>query len=432
MKKRGLHRGSLLLASAVLVIGLGTSVAYATGAISNGSSNPSYTACVKTQNGQLRIVSAASQCLPSEYAIQIAQPVPPPGPQNVTVDCGSGQSIQQTIDQADPTQPLNITILGTCDEMVTINRDNVSLSAGSPGAGISAPAGSSAALSLNDARGINLKQLTLAGGQNTLNAYNNSDFGAYQLNVSGGTGADVSVDLGSSGELNDATITNAAQSGVVAGNGGSISLDGGTVSGSGTDGVSAVGGDIAMSGVVVSDSGLTGVYAAVSSAVVIRGSTVEGGGVGVRAATGGSISINSGTLIQNNTLQGVAVDNGSSAALTGAQVSGNAQDGIIVFGTGSLQLQNSMVQNNAGNGVTLSLGSTGQFQDDTISNNAHDGIHLNDSSVAQFNYPTGNDTVTGNGGWGVTCETSPADAMIGGVIGTVSGNGAGQVSCPSF
>lgn len=415
-------------------MGLGTSVAYATGAIGSGTGNTSYTACVKTENGQLRIVSTSSQCRPSEYAIQLAQPAPTPSPQNVTVNCGAGQSIQQAIDQANITEPLNITVVGTCAEMVTINRDDVSLSSGSPGAGIQAPAGSLAALSLNDARGINLKQMTLVGGSNTLNAYNNSDFTAYQLHVSGGSSTDVSANLGSSGELNGVTVTNAGQSGIVVGNGGSISIDGGTVSGSGTDGIDAGGGHIAINGVVVSNSGFTGVYASIGGSVVVSNSTIQASGVGVRAGTGGSIQLNGNAgpvLVEDNQFQGVAVDSGSSVLINGAQVSGNAQDGIIVFGTGSLELQNSTVQSNAGNGVTLALGSSALFQGNTISNNAHDGININDTSVAQFGFPSGNNIVTGNGGWGVNCQTSPAVAMITGGVGTVSGNTAGQNNCPS-
>src|SRR5206468_680888 len=61
----------------------------------------------------------------------------PPRPTNESVNCGAGQHLQRAIDNADPTQPLTITIVGTCAEDVFVSRDQVTLRSGSPGSGVS-------------------------------------------------------------------------------------------------------------------------------------------------------------------------------------------------------------------------------------------------------------------------------------------------------
>jgi hypothetical protein len=66
-----------------------------------------------------------------------------------------------------------------------------------------------------------------------------------------------------------------------------------------------------------------------------------------------------------------------------------------------------------------------------IQSNGANGIYLKTNSVGFFN-DAGNKIVS-NSGWGILCDGPPANPLIAigpaGTIGTVSGNGAGQISC---
>src|SRR6516165_8921844 len=62
-----------------------------------------------------------------------------------------------------------------------------------------------------------------------------------------------------------------------------------------------------------------------------------------------------------------------------------------------------------------------------IQSSGGNGIYLKTNSVGFFNN-AGNQIVS-NSGWGILCYGPPANPLIAGTIGTVSSNGAGQISC---
>jgi hypothetical protein len=416
-------RGLLLAATATFVVAVGAGVAYATGAISTGSSQ-TILGCVKNQNGQLRIVGDASQCLSSEHALSFAAPAAPPGPVSVTVDCGAGGNLQHAIDTADVTQPLTVTIKGTCVASVSVLRDNVTLQAGSAGSGITSD-GTGPALQVG-ARDVSLQGLTLTGGiPATLLASSGASIqanddhivgdvaagdnaNAYLVNVtvdhcqgvsakggatvfiSGGsiTGCGVATALGGSMFLRDGVrVTNAQHAGVSASNGGSIVIDGATISNAGIWGVVADGGSVRVSGntTVVSGSGFAGVVAANGgTAVVMNGAQISGNPVGVFAQAGGHLQI--------------ASDGGG-----GAIIERNSRDGVRLVGASSLLIGGQAV----------------------VRDNGGDGISVSDTSVAVFD----DATVTGNAGRGVHCDGPPSVAVIRGSTTGVTGNAAGNVDC---
>jgi hypothetical protein len=67
--------------------------------------------------------------------------------------------------------------------------------------------------------------------------------------------------------------------------------------------------------------------------------------------------------------------------------------------------------------------------DAVIRENSPHGLHLMDTSVAAFN---GGNEITGNSGYGILCDPAPAVAQAFGNPGTVSGNSAGEISCPGL
>jgi hypothetical protein len=95
-------------------------------------------------------------------AVSVAFAGPPPQANTFTVDCNRHQTISDAIERGDPHKPLVVNIRGTCNEFVTIKRENVTLH-GDPTASITAP-NADADLVTIDADGITLENLTLAGG----------------------------------------------------------------------------------------------------------------------------------------------------------------------------------------------------------------------------------------------------------------------------
>jgi hypothetical protein len=127
--------------------------------------------------------------------------------------------------------------------------------------------------------------------------------------------------------------------------------------------------------------------------------------------------VNGGTISNSHTFA-VHAHEGGSIMLAG---------GVLVTDTGF----HAVVAQNAGSGVEVGVGSTLAMQRATIKQNGGHGIHLAGTSSAAFG--GGDNTITGNGGWGITCDGPPAVAQIqvGQGIGDVSGNAAGQISCPT-
>jgi hypothetical protein len=427
MKARGLW--AALGAAVFLTAGAG--VALATGAIGSDTGNNVIVACAKNVNGQLRVVNDPSQCLASEHQVSLQAPLPQ-GPQNVSVDCTAGQSIQDAIDNAPVNLPLQIGIQGTCTEAVTINRDGVSLNAQSPGDGIRAPGPNYTPLTLNGATHVNLGQLTLTGGQNGLQAFDGASFSAFGLDVSG-AGAGVTIGNGSTGSLNNVTIEHSGQVGLGLGDGASVQVFGGTISDSGIDGVQLDGGHAQLNNLDVTRSGFQGVAVGIGSTAELNNTTVEySTATGVHAFIGGSVGIGNGSLIQYNG-QGGVVAHAGAVNLAGADIANNRGAGVSTFDGGRVNMQNgTIIENNTGDGVTIFGGGAVSMQGPNfIRNNAGDGVHVRDTSIALFGDLPSANQIVGNGGWGVVCDGPPAVAQMTGPPGNVSGNGAGQVNCPS-
>jgi hypothetical protein len=408
------------------------SAAYA-GVLGGGGGN-AVTACAKSANGQLRVVSDPSRCLPSEYAIQLAQPQPsppPPGPQNVTVDCGAGQSINQAIQQADPNEPLTINIQGTCTEAVRVGRDNVSLQAASPGSGIQAPSANDTVLMFGGARGASVQGLTLSGGSAGIGAYG-AMYQAQDVHI---TGAANGVQAGGDSVVSLTNVTiDDCQFGIGAGSGASVGVVGGSIAGCRFVAIDAVnGGDVTLNGgVAVADSRLQGVVAGAGGSIQINDATVSNSGVFDVFAFGGNVTVNGGnTLVTGSRFAGVsASDGGNAFVINGARVSGNGGGGVSADNGGHLLVQDgSIIENNTGPGINLTGASSLRMRGGAVvQTNTGDGIHLSDTSVAEID---GSNQITANNGHGIACDGPPSVAVVRGNPGAVSGNASPQIVCQS-
>lgn len=361
---------------------------------------------------------------------------PTSGPPFATVDCAAGDTVAAALAAAPPTGRYSITVKGTCTEAVRLDRDETTLRAFAPGDGLTAPAGAFSVLAVNDARRVDLDQLTLRGGQNGLSVGRGATVSAHGLRVVDAANTGVGIFQSASVQLNNPTVENAGHAGIQASSGGVASIHGGAILNTDTFGIGAQsGGDVSVGGgTVVRGTRFIGLYAAFSGSIDVFSATIEANGTGAMANQGGAIHFNGagGIVIRGNDHTGVAANNGGSVAVSaGTRVVNNRGGGVSAFNSAAIQVEGSFVQDNGGDGIVLSGASSAQIQNSTITGHARDGVLVADTSVAQFGFPSGNNTITGNGGWGVRCETSPSVALIRGGIGNVSGNIAGQVSCPT-
>jgi hypothetical protein len=346
----------------LVIAGTGAGVASAVSTVTAGPANV-VIGCALNRNGDLRIVSRASQCRPTEHVVKLAGPQLP---QTRQVNCNTGGNIQKAIDSAPVQLPLTVDITGTCTQAVQFSRDNVKLRAASPGAGITAPAPGDSPLYLDGARHVVLDGLTLTGGDRGVNAFNGASFTASGLHVSGGRWG-VSLTGASSAQIDGLSVGQVAQAGIEVAGGADVQVSNATI-GSGNFGVIAIGGHAELTGTTVTDSGGSGVVAENGGSVQLTGTTVEhAGDSGLFAWNGGSIEARQGSLIQYNN-GGVASHDGS-VHLVDARVVHNAASGVdIQFGRLITQGA-TIIEDNTGNGVGLSGNSAAEFGDQTGSSN---------------------------------------------------------------
>ena len=188
-------------------------------------------------------------------------------------------------------------------------------------------------------------------------------------------------------------------------------------------------------GAVISDNtGGHGVFG--NGSLVTFVATIEGNSPdGVHLFGAGNAVIGGPTVVRSNARDGVFLSGGS-VEVDGV-ISNNARHGIAIFNSGTATVDDgAVVASNAANGVlvedgTVQVGSLVLGASGTVQSNAANGIYLKTNSVGFFNN-SGNQIVS-NSGWGILCDGSPANPLIAigpaGTIGTVSGNGAGQISC---
>jgi hypothetical protein len=364
------------------------------------------------------------------------KPLPPEGhvtsnPIACTVSCANGGMVASALALAPRTTAgLTITIKGTCVEAVDQVPGHVTLQGALSGDGLQAPQASSNPVLGISGAGVTLNNLTISGGVTALFVRSGASAVGNNLVIEGSSGRNVMANGVIT--LNSSSIENSSGHGIDALSGGIVFLNGGTVRNNSRGlQVGSTSNVLVDAGTVISDSTATG-------AVV----------------SGGSLTLRSGT-IENNLPDGININNGGIAALLGglAVVSSNGRDGVRVFG-GSVRSLGGVISNNGGQGVSVFNSGTaildtgtvvaanaanGVLVEDgtvnvgngdgsvTIQSNSANGVYLKTNSVGFFNN-AGNQIVS-NSGWGILCDGAPANPLIAGTIGTVSGNGAGQISC---
>lgn len=195
-------------------------------------------------------------------------------------------------------------------------------------------------------------------------------------------------------------------------------------------------------GATLVNNGVQGVGSGYGGTVLISDGTVtkngfgSGGSAGMNSGTGGHLVVEGNTtIVSSNKFNGILVDDGGTALVqNGATIANNFGDGLIlVQGAFAKVRLGAIVQGNSGNGIyaetgTVTVGDTAGTGV-TIQNNKGNGVLVRTNSLANFDNSA--NKIINNTGWGIFCIGTSSNPLIYkplGTPGTVSGNGAGQVS----
>ncbi len=381
----------------------------------------------------------------------------------VAVDCSAGETIAKALTLGDERKPLLVQISGTCSEHLLIDRNDVTLAAGIPGATVSGPDPAIDVIKVTASR-VAIEGLTVTGGRNGITANGASGFTVRNALVQNTGRNGITYAHGASGVVDGCWVVDNARDGVAIDsasgtvinsqvnqngrmgvgvfNGGSarIGIDnfnvgaGNTISANFSNGIHIVFGSSALiamnqiTGNGTSDAPgnlRNGINLASASADIIGGNTISGhtGGTGVNLVR--STAIFGDALFDITTVNTIS-GNGSPAS----------QGGIFAFNGSSVTVRDAIITNNVGAGLFLSFRSQAQISGNTIQNNVPpggDGIRVVLGSAL---FPTApNGVVSGNAGFGLLCanpESSVANFPAGiAPLGLTNGL-ADVVGCTGF
>ena len=388
---------------------------------------------------------------------------------DVRVDCAAGQTIAHALGVGNERHALRVTVMGQCNENVSIARDDVTLEGDSViGGVVSGPDSSSDTIRITGSR-VTVRALTVTGGRNGLLGAGARGMTVQECVVRSTGRSGVVFFQGASGTVDRCTIQHNPRDGIVI-ESASATVTNGTIAqnarvgivvadgGSGRIGVNDLN---AAEGNLITDNGSTGLHITIGSTAFVGGNTISGNGTN-RAAPLGRFGIgvfnSSADIIGSNIIAGnanhgifarsatlligdpgfdfssVNTITGNGTALPGA--------GIFAFVGTSAVIRNAAVSGNFGFGVVLSLRSSAQMAGNTIQNNtagvsaSGDGIRLALGAGLFIEAPpAAANTVTGNSGFGVNCtdgETSVVNTTL--LVLAPPSNGMGGVSpaCTGF
>jgi len=176
---------------------------------------------------------------------------------------------------------------------------------------------------------------------------------------------------------------------------------------------------VSISGFTI-NGGANGVVCFDASLCRFSGNTVQGS-ANYGVIVNESQATFNGDTLQNNGGRGLSVIDRGTADAFGISVQGNG-DGIVLNSGAYIVIGNSTIQNNQRFGILVSNHSTVRCLPCTITSNSNDGVRLQKESEGHFDF--GGNTLTGNGGAGVTlldlsfASFDPGDIITGNLGGT--------------
>jgi parallel beta-helix repeat protein len=359
------------------------------------------------------------------------------------VNCTAGQKIGSAL-ILPAGSPLIITIRGTCNENVSIGRDNVTLQ-GDPVAGgtINGPDTTRASVFVGGAQGIVIQQLTVIGGFHGIHAQNGAAVTVQNATVQGAAQNGVVANLGASVVVDHSVIQNngnlLSTNPAVGRNGLAISdnaagiVTNSTIVGNASNGVFVGRGSSARIGKTlvnapgpnaIQGNGSSGVFVLGAAQAMVHGNaiqnntgngiSVEGGHVTITAnqilnngkdSRGGFLADSNGISVSIAAGARVGYDDSGVDAGNGNAISGNTLDGILVANTADANIRGNTISGNGRRGLDVGRGTARLLGNNTISGNATEGVLVSLGQLFQgqgdFAFGGFRDVITGNGTYGV-------------------------------
>lgn len=423
-------------------------LAFPSTAVADGGDPFLVHACVNP-SGLTRIVGPNDLCGSNEQTVHWPKAV---GPVSVEVDCALGQTIAQALQN--PGSPLTITVKGTCNENVTVDRDTVTLQADPAGGTVNGPNSALATITVAG-QDVVIDGLRVTGGRNGIEAV-----GATRLTIQNcvaeNTGRNgIHFTQGANGVVDSCTVQNNGRDGIAVLSGSTAILTRNTITTNIRRGVQVFQSSNALIGItrdnqpagnMITNNGNRGITLTTGSSASIGMNTITGNGtnlannlgnrVGINVNDGSIADIAGGNFITGNTGGGLQVSNARATLSDSAfglpttvnTITGNTGNGgIFAFENASLFIGDANISGNTGNGITLQLRSTAVLSNSTVNSNTGNGILLSQGSALQLGSPV---TVTGNTGFGLLC-VDPEGSFAGNTAG-ITGNGGPNVSCTGF
>ncbi len=377
----------------------------------------------------------------------------------VKVDCAQGRTVAHALGQGDERKPLVVIVQGTCNESVTIDRDDVTLLGNTAAGGtVNGPDPAIDTITVTASR-VTIDRLRVTGGRNGITATGAKGMAVRNSLVENTGRTGIAYTYGASGIVDGCTVQNNPRDGVVI-ESASATVTNNLVTLNGRNGVNVVNGassrigidsDNVLGGNVISSNASSGINLFTGSAAFVAGNTISGNGtipgsgrngIQVTSATaiiigGNTITGNPGTGVSTRSAS-VTIGDTSFGVSSANTITGNGSNptgagGVFGFLGSTALIRDAVISDNTGSGVILSTGSTGQMFANTIQNNTGDGIRLVIGSGLFLSGPN-TSTVTGNAGWGLNCTDGESSVLNTSFLNPVMPNTLGGVNpaCTGF
>ena len=342
--------------------------------------------------------------------------------QTVKVDCAQGHTIARALRHGDDERkPLVVVVQGTCNENVTIDRDDVTLQ-GDPGATVNGPDAGSNTITVTASR-VTIDGLTVSGGRNGIVGQGARGMTVRNSTIQATGRTGVVYFQGASGRVDSCTIQNNTLRDGIAVESSSVTVINSLITQNGRSGVNIVDGGSGRIGIdnnnlaagnTISSNASSGINLFTGATAFIAGNTISGNGTNPALNRNGiQVTMSSADIIGGNSITGhpgfgvstrsanVAIGDTSFGLPSVNTMTGNGLGGVFGFLGSSFLIRDATISGNTGAGVILSTKSVGQMFANTIDSNTSDGIRLVLGSGLILQTPTS--TVTGNGGFGINC-----------------------------
>ncbi|MDH3431703.1 MAG: right-handed parallel beta-helix repeat-containing protein [Gammaproteobacteria bacterium] len=299
------------------------------------------------------------------------------------VDCDKDDSLTKVLASSiGSAATLEINLLGTCYENVTINRDRVRI--------------------LGDGNTTVVGRFRVFGSDNVF---------FRDLTITGpGNGLTI---LNSRVRVIDVRITGNEGTGILLDESASIQMNGGEVSANAASGVYLTGSHAKFSDAQVIGNSGSGIAATSGSTVQIEGGSVSNNEVhGIDMMFNSALSLWGTELSNNGTVEGYGAhfSHGSSGELHFATITANSGEGVEAFANSAISINGGHIFENDHHGVSLGLDTVAELNDVQIYGNVGHGAFL---WAASGLFVSGNTNIPpNNAGWSVQCDGKKSSVRV--------------------